>query len=159
MRAGIVSDIHGSFFNLLRAVKSMGNIDLLIHAGDGAADIVKLQGRYSFRIEAVKGNCDSCDIFPEEALFEIDGYRIFLCHGHRYGVKTGIQPLLARARAEKADVAVYGHTHEALICTERGILLINPGSLYYGRAPGGPSYAILETMPDGGLAHYICRIF
>ena len=158
MRIGIVSDIHGSFFTLLNVVKQMGDINLLIHAGDGANDIIRLQEKYPFKIEAVRGNCDVNDIFPEEVTFNLDRYRIFLCHGHQYAVKLNRDALLRQAKVERADIVIYGHTHQAEIHKEAGILFINPGSLSFARSYGGPSYAMLEISSKGELSHWICRI-
>ncbi len=30
-------------------------------------------------------------LYPEERLIELQGKKIFMCHGHRYGVKVWIQ--------------------------------------------------------------------
>lgn len=98
---------------------------------------------------AVRGNCDWVSDLPMELLLPLGGKRIFLCHGHGYGVKNGLLRLFYRAREQGADYAVFGHTHHSLIAQREGIFLVNPGSIgaFYGK--GGPTFALLDTESAG----------
>ena len=70
---------------------------------------------------------------------------LFITHGHRYGVKSGLGALIAQAVKEDADAVIFGHTHEPLdmtllpehtnerfgICLHKPLHVFNPGSLGY----------------------------
>lgn len=150
MRAGVVSDTHGRRPEVFRALSAMGSIDLLIHAGDGLEDISAWRrANPSLPLMAVAGNCDFACGRPEEILFSLGTWKVFLTHGHRYGVKGGLDTLRARGRAVGADLVIFGHTHRADRIDGEGPILFNPGSLSQPRAPGGRSYGMIEAGPDG----------
>ena len=53
-------------------------------------------------------------IIEKESPFEIidiPSHRILLEHGHRLGVKTGYDRIVAKAKENGCDIALYGHTH------------------------------------------------
>lgn len=160
MRAGVVSDIHGSYQHLLRALAAMGDIDLLLHAGDGCREIARWRAEHRparTQVVMVAGNCDLYPDCPPEAAFEIEGRPVLLTHGHLYGVKTGLTRLIVRARQAGTTIAIFGHTHVALQAEHFGVTLFNPGSLSGARSTGGPSYGLIEAK-DGGLRigiHYL----
>ncbi|HIY99711.1 MAG TPA: YfcE family phosphodiesterase, partial [Firmicutes bacterium] len=72
-------------------------------------------------------NCDF-SYGLEEAVIEAEQVRIFCCHGHKYGVKSGLGRLAARAKELDCSVALYGHTHRADISEVGGVLCVNPGA-------------------------------
>ena len=61
-------------------------------------------------------------------MIEEEGLSVFCCHGHRYGVKSGLARLAARAKELGCEVALYGHTHRAAVEEVDGVLCVNPGS-------------------------------
>ena len=63
---------------------------------------------------AVRGNCDFGSDLPLTGEFTAQGVKIFYTHGHYYGVKSGLYTLACAARERGAQVALYGHTHNAL---------------------------------------------
>jgi putative phosphoesterase len=148
MRVGVVSDTHGSYFLLQKALEAMGGIDLLIHAGDGADEMKRLLSEHPVRCEQVAGNCDAAPYLPTQTRFDLAGYRVFLTHGHLFGVKSGLLRIAAKGLEEEAKVVVFGHTHEPTREEYRGVLLFNPGSLS-SKAYGSPSYGLLELDKDG----------
>ena len=77
----------------------------------------------------VRGNCDGwgCD-YEDDMLVNIGGVNIFVTHGHRYGVKSGLDTLASAAAAKGAQVACFGHTHKPFCEYRDGVLLINPGT-------------------------------
>jgi putative phosphoesterase len=78
------------------------------------------------------------------------GHRIFLTHGHIYNVYSNSDRIAQLAKAYKADIAVYGHTHYPEIRRQDSVLVMNPGSLGYPRQAGHrPSYIILNIAEDG----------
>lgn len=146
MRAGVVSDSHGSYERLAQAFAAMGPIDLLIHAGDGHAEATRWRREHpEIRVEMVIGNCDFLASCPEEKLFYLDRWKVLLTHGHLYGTKAGLQRLVARGRELQAALVVYGHTHQAVRLTDQGLILFNPGSLSAPRSRGRPSFGLIQT--------------
>lgn len=127
MKIGVIGDTHGSKDCIEKAAKLLDGCDIILHTGDNFRDSIILHRLSGVDVVAVKGNCDHDEV-EEEIIFEAGGKRILLCHGHIYGVKCGLAKLKARASAEKADVAVFGHTHIALCELEGGTLFFNPGS-------------------------------
>ena len=68
----------------------------------------------------------------------IGGVRVYMTHGHRHQVKLSTGILLKDARAAKADIVLYGHTHAADCHREDdGLWVMNPGSCgYFGGSAG-----------------------
>ena len=102
----------------------------------------EVRGKYPEKVYQCAGNCDFFAPLPEEGVVEIEGLRIFYCHGHKYRVKSDLQGLAQAAKARDCDIAFFGHTHKALICEMDGVTLINPGSLRRKVGDGG-SYCYL----------------
>ena len=146
----IFSDSHGIRSYMLSVARQL-RPDKIIHLGDVWGDCACLEPIAP--VTAVCGNCDYSAPVPDERVLEIEGVRIFLAHGHRYGVKTDLQAFASAARAERADVALFGHTHSAYSAEHHGVQLFNPGSIAMPRS-GLPSYGLLEA--DKGRFH--CRI-
>jgi putative phosphoesterase len=139
----IISDTHGNFGNLFKAFEAAGRCDAVIHLGDGEEDTLFLSGiAEDCRILKVAGNCDLYSDAPRELWCQFENFKIFICHGDRFGVKAGIERLAAHGKANLADIVLYGHTHQARSDQIDGLHLLNPGSLS-GRA-AFLSYATLE---------------
>ncbi len=123
----IVSDSHGRRAAVAKIAPLMAENDYLIHLGDGAADFIGARREYPEKTYVVKGNCDAA-IGEEECVIEAEGLSIFCCHGHKYGVKSGLSRLVARTKELGCEIALYGHTHRAAVEVQEGVLCINPGS-------------------------------
>lgn len=130
MRILVVSDTHGNKEGICKAHQLVQPIDLVIHCGDGEADTWLLESIVSTPVIRVAGNCDFESSAAKELLHEVCGRKILICHGDRYGVKSGLSRLAARGREVAADVVLFGHTHQALLDDNHGLLLLNPGTLY-----------------------------
>ncbi|MCY6957039.1 metallophosphoesterase [Clostridium brassicae] len=128
MRIGVVSDTHRDKTILPMVVKSLEDVDLIIHLGDNVQDVEEIKKIYKKNIINVKGNCDFGNKCPEEIFKEIEGVKFFITHGHKYDVKYNILNLKYRAEELGADVALFGHTHLSGIEYENGIWFVNPGS-------------------------------
>lgn len=144
MIIGILSDSHGDLELAEEAVSRMGGVDLLLHAGDYYHDALYLGERCGLPVRGVVGNCDRGVNGPQEELLELEGWRIYLTHGHLYGVKGGLLRLHFRARELGARIAVFGHTHVAQQEQVDGITLLNPGSIARSRLGDRGSFAMLE---------------
>ena len=128
MKLAVFSDSHGSPQKMLDAVARM-HPDMVVHLGDGERDVQLLRERYpALPLHAVCGNCDYWSAAPETQLFDVHGVKIFITHGHLYGVKSTRATLLEAAARQGASVAMYGHTHVAQLVQTDGFTLLNPGS-------------------------------
>ncbi|WP_066639182.1 YfcE family phosphodiesterase [Desulfolucanica intricata] len=153
MRIGVFSDTHGFCDYVKIAIPRMGNLDLILHAGDYYTDKESLEKMTAVQVEAVVGNCDPWANGPREQIFKLEGKKLLLTHGHRYGIKNNLQKLFYRAEEVGADVVVFGHTHYAESVMYGGILLFNPGSISRPRGQAYPSYGILEITAEAVTPH------
>ena len=137
----VISDSHArSAKNLDRLAPLFAENDYIVHLGDGATDMRPIFSRFPEKTYICKGNCDWSNYGEEEVVIEEEGVSILCCHGHKYGVKGGIERLAAAAKAKGCAVALYGHTHVANIETVDGVLCVCPGAL---SAFVEPSYCYL----------------
>ena len=143
----VVSDTHGSKKGLDSIRALIAENDCLVHLGDGAYDVRELQSETPDKFYVVRGNCDFFSPLPEDGELEVEGVKIYFCHGHHYGVKTQLTKLALEAKRRGCDIALYGHTHVADITEVEGVTLINPGSLRYSMGKGG-SYCYLVINKD-----------
>lgn len=143
MRILLVSDTHGNQTALLQAHEAAGCCDAVIHLGDGEHDALLLEAvDDQIQLFQVAGNCDLGSTVPRELICTFGKVRLLLCHGDRYGVKTGLSRLIERGHAAAVDAVLYGHTHIAQSVEQEGLLLVNPGTL---AVPASyRSYAVLE---------------
>jgi len=147
MWLGVLSDSHGDVDRAKQAVKAMGDVDLVIHAGDFYQDALYLADQFGVDVHAVLGNCDRCVPGPHEEVLELCGHRIYLTHGHLYGVKQGLMRLAYRVREVDAEMAIFGHTHVPQNEEVDGIRYLNPGSVAFPRIPGQFTYALARLEP------------
>ena len=149
MRIGVLSDTHGDLEIARLALAKMGKVDLLLHAGDHYRDALALAK--TVPVHAVVGNCDWELSEPAEVVIEAGGKKIWLTHGHKYGVKYSYNKLLAQAVKNKADIVVYGHTHIPVSEFREGVLLFNPGSVARPRGKRGATYGIIEIQQQESI--------
>ena len=146
MRIIVMSDSHRNFRNVQRVMEKHPDADLYIHLGDGEREFEDVQNLYPDRRYLwVAGNCDFGSLLPWEEELSVEGKKIFFTHGYTYQVKMTLYNLECAARDRKADIALYGHTHQAEIEYRDGLYLMNPGSLHgsYG------TYGIIDITPAG----------
>ena len=140
----VFSDSHGRATKIKEAIdRQIKKPDAIIFLGDGFRDIQSIDAD-GIPLLCVRGNCDVGSMFSNETLEEqciiLSDKRIFFTHGHRYGVKNTLSPLLSEAVARQADVVLYGHTHEGYIRElsenneygfklEKTLYIMNPGSI------------------------------
>lgn len=145
----VISDSHGRADLVDRAVEiQVRPPDAILFLGDGLRDLRVLEYQ-DLCVRCVRGNCDFYSSFegqsvPEHALLEVGAYRILMMHGHTHAVKGGMERAIAFAIDARADVLLYGHTHEqkqqwyaAGTCMgshrmQKPLLVCNPGSLQNG---------------------------
>ena len=143
----VISDTHGSTKGIEKLTPLIAENDYVIHLGDGVGDMCETEGLYPEKVYRCAGNCDVFSLLPDEGIIEVEWLKIMYCHGHRYGVKSGLDDLAKVAKQRGCDVVLYGHTHRPLISKIEGVTLINPGSLRYPAGEGG-SYCYLVVEKD-----------
>ena len=145
MKILVVSDSHGFDTFLMSVIDRVKPIDLFIHCGDYGDFDEYAESFTECPVELVSGNCDYCSPYPGETLISLEGHKLFVTHGHAYGVKGSLDRLGRRAKELGADVALFGHTHMPELREVDGVTLLNPGSISLPRQNGRqPSFAIIE---------------
>ena len=124
----VISDTHRNVAPLSQISQVLSECDIIVHLGDMASDARELMRMYPEKTYVLAGNNDFFG-GADEVVIDVEGRRIFACHGHRYGVKSGTERLVAAAKTKLCDIALYGHTHEAETREENDVLLINPGCM------------------------------
>ena len=155
MKLLVFSDSHGNTERMRIILSRNPNIDAVLFLGDGKRDVEKLietaEGKDKMWV-TVSGNCDwlTFDI-PNERVFEYEGVRFLMLHGHTVGVKSGTAMLEAYARSKDVDIVLCGHTH--VPCDEyisgensmKPLRIFNPGSIGEPRY-GKPSFGYIEIQ-------------
>lgn len=154
-----ISDTHGMNSYIEREINRIGenNINAIIHAGDYVSDADKLYNLFPrIPMYNVAGNNDLYSHAKGEELAVIGGVKIFITHGHSYGVKydSDLRSLIQRAQTLGADMVVYGHTHISDITYFGGMTVLNPGSAGYSH-----SYAVIEIENKHAKASIIQETF
>ncbi len=147
MKIGIVSDTHGNMGAVEAVAEAASDVEIWLHAGDFVEDARYLEELSDTGVVKVAGNGDwPRTEAPLETVVEIAGHKIFLTHGHTYGVNHGTVQLAEAARAAGCDIAVYGHTHR--VDYEEGeICVLNPGSASRPRDEMRSSFMTAELLP------------
>lgn len=154
MKILIISDTHRRNENFLQLLERVGPIDLLVHCGDVEGSEYLISEAADCPVHMVQGNNDFFSQLPRELEFTVEGYKVWVTHGHSYYVSMNYEILKEEARARKVDVVMCGHTHRPVIDREKDLTLINPGSLSYPRQDNRrPSYVLME-IDRNGEAHY-----
>ncbi len=152
MKLSVFSDSHGYPDRMLRAIEQSAP-DMIIHLGDGGIDISKIEKQFpQIPLKAVRGNCDLNSNLPETELFSVGAVKIFITHGHIYGVKRVLSPLIDEAKGLGADIVIYGHTHITNCSMVGGLYVLNPGTCGYSSSP-----SCAEVIIDG-KGEIFCRI-
>ena len=129
MRLGILSDTHSKPLPK-QLVQDFQNVDLIVHAGDFCeVDDYEVVKKIK-DIKAVYGNMDSMELrkrLPRKQVFSCGKFSIGVFHG-----EGPAQAVFDRVRSEfakeKADVVIFGHSHQPLNEKIDGVLYFNPGS-------------------------------
>lgn len=157
MRIGIMGDTHGDIHSIRQAVAAVGPVEIWLHTGDFCRDALSLASFAGVPVTSVSGNCDGRTAVKLDEFIEAAGYRIWLTHGHRHGVKQSLDELRNLARQYEADIVVYGHTHQADLVEEPGMMLVNPGSAAIPKRGKNRTCGVLELKPgrNGAAFHLL----
>ena len=154
MRIGVISDTHGDQATIRQVIKLLTDVDMWLHAGDCSQDVEYLKDLVAVPVISVRGNCDGNSTAKIDEFVDDDGHRIWLTHGHCYGVKQGTQDLVRWGKHHDVVAVVYGHTHVPDNHWCEGLLIFNPGSAYGSHATCG----ILDIDDDGQVVGSIIQV-
>lgn len=154
MKIAVISDTHLTHptENFRRHMREFfADAEIVLHAGDMTSSSV-LDFLSSWDVRAVRGNMDDHDLWaalPEQRIETIAGRRIGLMHG--WGSAAGLEDRVLDSFSD-VDIIVFGHSHNPLKATKRGVALFNPGS-YRGGYGGKGSIGIIEIAKDVTFRH------
>ena len=152
MLLAVFSDTHGVVGPAIEAVR-VSAPDWIVHLGDFSRDAEALQKEFPhIELRSVRGNCDMASLAPLTELFFVGPTKIFMAHGHSYGVKQGLASFQNAAWFSGAQLALFGHTHAPVCFEAGGIWFLNPGTAGAG---GHNTWAQVELTESGGIS---CRI-
>ena len=174
----VLSDSHGNPHVLQSIVSNFGSqCDAMAFCGDGIRDFVEMleigfsDPDFGKTIPPVfyfvRGNGDNstATIFtdrripvtvPEFQEFTVAGNKIFLSHGHRYGVYYGIKDLRSEALSRGCDLVFYGHTHVPNSQRSHAskdnknnfFAILNPGSCAQARGGMPNTFSIVDLHTE-----------
>ena len=154
MKLLILSDTHDNYPLAIKALEHAGDIDQIIHLGDGMDDARIIEDISGKPVIMVAGNCDLSTSIPKDIRTTIARKEFFLTHGHSYSVKSGLTQLYNKAVSEEVSIVLYGHTHIPAIETINDVMFVNPGCLKHNTFT---SYATL-SISSGNISAEIIEI-
>ena len=143
----VISDTHKNISFAVDFLSKHEEVHSVIHLGDLVSDADDLQSCFpEKKFLKIRGNNDFFRKAPEELIINIYGRKTLICHGHRYGVKTGLKRLSLSAVKKGVQVVLFGHTH--IPCDEvvGGVRLINPSSCGFVLIDSG--FAVQSLNPQ-----------
>jgi putative phosphoesterase len=160
MKILVVSDTHRKNDVFLNLIKKLKPLDLLIHCGDAEGSEYLFSRAAECETQFVMGNNDFFSSLPQEAEIMLGQHKIWVTHGHYYGVNMGNERVKREGKARGAGVVIYGHTHKPCIdFSDQEIIAINPGSLAYPRQENHrPSYILMEIDKEGEMHFTIAYV-
>ena len=142
----VVSDSHRDQYTLEKIIKKEADANLIIHLGDGIDEFEDLMLYTRKNNISVKGNSDTDSISHSDIkTVTVCDKKLFLSHGHIFNVKDKYDDIIKNARAENADLCLFGHTHMQHISTVDGMTVLNPGAVYSLQ-----QYAVIK-ITDGNI--------
>ena len=156
MKYLVVSDNHGDRNILVEIVnRYVGMVDHMFHCGDSE---LKVNDGLWEHFTVVTGNCDYDPEYKKEQIVTIGNDVIYMTHGHLSNVRFGLTMLSVQAQEAGANIALFGHIHQAVAEMDKHILFVNPGSISQPRGPIQiPSYAIIDSDEEGYQVAYYNR--
>lgn len=145
MRFIVCGDNHGKIEPMKKLKKNYPESKAFLHTGDIGVKPDEVKG-----FTVIKGNNDVGNDYPESLIVTIGEFRILILHGHQLAYGNRINSLAQKAKDMDCQIACFGHTHVYQVEKLKGVLCINPGSLFYNRDGSAPSYAVVDVI-DGEI--------
>ena len=158
-RIAVVADTHSSpHAGTAKALADYAP-DAIFHAGD-IGDLEVLDGfREVAPLYAIRGNIDTrAGELPDVLVVDHpSGLRALIIHIGVYGPKLRAE-VAKRARADKAQLVVCGHSHVPFIGVDHGLYIFNPGSCGPRRMHLPIVLGHIDFTPTGvKMAHVDCE--
>jgi putative phosphoesterase len=128
MKLLVFSDSHNDVATMLSVVKAE-QPEAVLHLGDHFEDGLELRSRIQAATYLVAGNTDQGQGSSTTALLTFDQTKIFMTHGHVFGVKESLSDLLNAGSGLGAYIVLYGHTHKPYLSFTDGLWVMNPGCI------------------------------
>ena len=130
MKILICSDSH-TRLDYFQKVIDLEDPEMIIFGGDHSTDAIDMSLVYSeIPFKIVRGNTDYFDKDTRDIeIFEVYGKKVFLTHGHLFGVKSNLNEIEKKVVSENADICIFGHTHREYMKEIDGVTYLNPGAL------------------------------
>ena len=122
----VISDTHGNFSKIDKLMPILKESDFVFHLGDCSSDILAYRKEIGEKLYFVHGNCDGGG---QDCVVNVEGVKVLLTHGDKYGVKQSLTSLYLRAKEIGARLVFYGHTHIPDVVEQDGIKFVNPGCM------------------------------
>ena len=157
MKILVISDSHGAEGNLFECLEKETDANYVIFLGDGLKDIESFMPIFESKtFYLVQGNCDFFSPYPTTTSVKLGGKNVVFTHGHNFAVKQSMSALKSLAKANKADICLFGHTHTPFYEFFEDCLYLNPGSIN-GNKANKATYAVIE-ITDGQVLPSIKQI-
>ena len=164
MKIGVMSDTHGSLLYFEKALDTLSECDIILHAGDvlyhGPRNdlptgynpkgvISKINELDNILI--ARGNCDA-DVdqmvinHPIQAPYVLSQFgetRILVNHGYL----DSKEEIIKKAKSMNADILILGHTHIKELYIDENLIVLNPGSTSIPK-DGSHSVAIIDIIEN-----------
>ncbi len=144
MKLLVFSDSHRRNTSDMLSIIDEEKPDVVLHLGDVVDDVEDIRSVYpDLKVYNVRGNNDygwHAQDVQDNLIVCVGQIKLLLTHGHLYGVRRNTKALAATARKHGCQIALYGHTHEARLNWDGGILIANPGSISLPYVAAPPSY-------------------
>lgn len=140
MKLVVFSDAHGNKQAVERVINYNSDADYLISLGDSELPLSYLQSK---NIVMIKGNYPFDAGFKYEIKMNFHNKKVYLTHGHKYGVHKENKKLIQYGLNKGFDLIMFGHTHIVFQEEIEGMLVLNPGSCSRPRNTFPPTYLIV----------------
>lgn len=154
MRILVISDSHGKNDDVKQVIEQVGEIDMFIHLGDIERGLDYIRGLVGCECHMVSGNNDYDIALPDHDTFLIGDKKVFITHGHRFYVGSGVEHLRQYALDNGYDIVMYGHTHVPFLEIGDEVTILNPGSISYPRQDGRKHTFTMIEVDRKGEFHY-----
>lgn len=162
MKIGVMSDTHGSLLYFEKALDTLSECDIILHAGDilyhgprnDLPDGYNPKGVISKineldNILIARGNCDA-DVDQMVIKHPIQGPYVLSQFGEariliNHGYVDSKEETIKKAKSMGADILILGHTHVKELFIDENLIVINPGSTSIPK-DGSHSVAIIDML-------------
>ena len=179
MKIGLISDTHIPSMGAeppSQVIQAFEGVDLILHAGHvDIASCIKWLERIApvtATTSWLEGTGEALPRVNTVKVVEAESHAIGICHeliltslgddvipgaiARAFPPGESLPDALEAIFGKSVDIVVFGYTHEAMVETHQGVLLVNPGSpSLVKQKPRLGTVAILEITPESKAARII----